>query len=434
MVWGTASQRIDLQNRLQLDVVKENSVGMDDTTKQRAYARWFGINWQISVTSGWGVLGLNLALQAERDGRIFPVPLVKTINSESIPSEYSPWVEKILGRERVIRDIFEANPNDRHACEFPVLHSLGNRLASYDPADKVVGNNNLAIIFFEDTFFPPISKKIAGRFNLILGGSTWNTKMLRRNGITNVATLIQGVDLQLFRKIRPKGTSQTPFFIFSGGKIEYRKGQDIMVGAFRKFRERHKEAVLITAWHNHWPKSIEGIDHKGHVTGMPSVGDDGQLDITSWLEKNGIPKSATYNLGVTPNSLMPAVYGQADVAVFTNRCEGGTNMAAMECMACGVPTILSKNTGHLDLIDESHCYPLSAQGSVEIVPPYKGTEEWGESDVDEVVDLLERVYCDRKEAELKTEAATRFMQGWSWRHRYEELLGFFEQFSLVEGR
>lgn len=407
---------------------------MDDTTKQRAYARWFGINWQISVSSGWGVLGLNLALQAEQDRRIAPVPLARTINSESIPPEYKPWMEKILGRERVVRDIFEVNPNDRHECEFPVVHSLGNRLGSYDAADRIVGSNNLAIIFSEDTFFPPGAKKIAGRFDLILGGSTWNTNMLRRNGIANVDTLIQGVDLDLFRPIRPRGTSQTPFFIFSGGKIEYRKGQDITVAAFRKFHKRHKEAVLITAWHNHWPKSIEGIDHKGHVDGLPSVGDDGQLDITNWLETNGIPKNASYNLGVTANSLMPAIYGQADVAVFTNRCEGGTNMAAMECLACGIPTILSKNTGHLDLIDESFCYPLNAQGPVDIVFPYKGTDEWGESDVDEVVELLERVYCDRKEAEAKGEAATRFMQEWSWKHRYGELIGYLERFSSGEGR
>ncbi|MDA1272862.1 MAG: glycosyltransferase family 4 protein [Verrucomicrobia bacterium] len=404
------------------------SASMDDTAKNRVRAKWYGINWQISVTSGWGVLGLNLALQAEQDGRIAAVPLVKTINAESVPAEYKPWMEKILGRERVIRDLFGNDPNARLECDFPVLHSLGNRLASIDAADRIVGKSNLAIIFFEDTFFPPITKEIARRFDLILGGSTWNSDMLRRRGLQNVDTLIQGVDLGLFRPIRPKGTAQTPFFIFSGGKIEYRKGQDIVVAAFRKFRERHKEAVLFTAWHNHWPKSIEGIDHKGHVNGSPSVGEDGQLDITNWLEANGVPKSASYNLGVTPNSFMPAVYAQADVAVFTNRCEGGTNMAAMECLACGVPTILSNNTGHLDIIDEQHCYPLMDQGSVDLVYPYKGTDEWGESSVDEVVDALERVYRDRKEAEAKGEAGTRFMQDWTWRRRHLELVDFLKRF------
>ncbi len=419
--------RIELQNRARLDVLKPMLADKSDANPPR----WFGINWQISVTSGWGVLGLNLALQAERDGRIAAVPMIKTINSDCIPEEYKPLMKKTLGRERVIRELYGENEKDRLQCDFPVLHSLCNRMASVDAAERVVGTRNLAIIFFEDTTFPPFSKEVASRFDLILGGSTWNTQVLRARGFENVDTLIQGVDLGLFRPIRPKGTKQKPFFVFSGGKIEYRKGQDIVVAAFREFRKRHPEAVLLTAWHNLWPKSIEGIDHKGHVRGLPAVGEDGQIEVPNWLEANGVPKKANYNVGLTPNLTMPAVYAQADVAVFTNRCEGGTNMAAMECMACGVPTILSSNTGHLDLVDESHCYPLRRQGAVDPVFPYQGTEGWGESDVDEVVEMLERVYRDRKEAEAKGEAATRFMQDWTWRRRYNEYLGFLGRFCSI---
>jgi glycosyltransferase involved in cell wall biosynthesis len=48
---------------------------------------------------------------------------------------------------------------------------------------------------------------------------------------------------------------------------------------------------------------------------------------------------------------MPSVLQEMNVAVFPNRAEGGTNLVAMECMACGLPVILSGNTGHLDLIE-----------------------------------------------------------------------------------
>ena len=65
---------------------------------------------------------------------------------------------------------------------------------------------------------------------------------------------------------------------------------------------------------------------------------------------NGVPAEQFIDLGVVPNHLMPRVLREMDVAVFPNRCEGGTNLVAMECMACGVPAIVASNTGQRDLI------------------------------------------------------------------------------------
>ena len=36
------------------------------------------------------------------------------------------------------------------------------------------------------------------------------------------------------------------------------------------------------------------------------------------------------------NRQLPHLIKQADVAVFASRCEGGTNLMAMETLACGV--------------------------------------------------------------------------------------------------
>lgn len=391
--------------------------------------RWLGLNWQISPTFGWGVLGFNLALQAEQDGRLTPVPFVPTISRETAPPQYHFLIDKLLARERIAADLLNQHPGERCHCDFPVLHTLGNRLLSNDAAEKVIGAINLAIIFFEDTYLPSHSLAVAERFNLILAGSTWNRDVLRKNNVQNVETFLQGIDHSIFLPVTKARNPGAPFVIFSGGKLEYRKGQDIVVAAFREFRRRHPESILLTAWHNHWPKTMAGIDHKGHVRGIPSVNSEGQLDITGWLETNGVPRPASYNLGVVPNHLMPKVYVQVDVALFPNRCEGGTNLMAMECLASGLPTILSANTGHLDLIDERHCYPLLKQGRVDPVAPFAGTEGWGESNADEVLELLERVYRDRVEAESRAAAAIKFMQEWSWRRRFEELIRHIERFA-----
>ena len=47
------------------------------------------------------------------------------------------------------------------------------------------------------------------------------------------------------------------FVIFSGGKFEYRKGQDIVIRAVKVMQERHQDVVLINAWVNAWQQSFE---------------------------------------------------------------------------------------------------------------------------------------------------------------------------------
>ena len=54
--------------------------------------------------------------------------------------------------------------------------------------------------------------------------------------------------------------------------------------------------------------------------------------------------------GLLNSAQMASLLKQADIAVFPNRCEGGTNLVAMEAIACGIPTVLSANSGHLDLM------------------------------------------------------------------------------------
>jgi glycosyltransferase involved in cell wall biosynthesis len=397
---------------------------------------WLGLNWQINPNTGWGILGLNLAVQAELDQRMVPVPLVPTVGVEWLQPEHQALLKPVLAREKTACGMLEKQAQKRCHCDFPVVHSLGNWLGFEGLnalTERVTGSVNLGIIFFENTQLSSNAVTASKEYQLILAGSSWNCQVLRKNGIEHVETFLQGIDPTLFRPARPAFTTGQPFLIYSGGKLEYRKGQDITVAAFRKFRQRHSDAILVTTWHNSWPKTIAGIERRGHVTGRPQVDAQGHLDVTTWLEGNGVPRQAIHDVGLVPNHLMPSVYNQVSVAVLPNRCEGGTNLVAMECLACGVPTILSANTGHLDLVDERHCYPLVKQSPVQPFPPFNGTEGWGESDVDEVVEMLERVYQNRAEAERRGAAAVRFMQDWSWKKRFEELLRHLEKLGVHMG-
>jgi glycosyltransferase involved in cell wall biosynthesis len=212
------------------------------------------------------------------------------------------------------------------------------------------------------------------------------------------------------------------FVIFSGGKLEYRKGQDIVIEAFRRFQQRHPDALLLTAWHNIWHQTMHSIEQSGYVQGVPQVDASGTLQIAEWLSANGIPAGSVIDVGAIANPLVGQVVREADVALFPNRCEGGTNLAAMECLACGVPTILSANTGHRDLIRDGMGYALPTQQPIG-ASAGSSMHGWGESSVDEILEQLEWMYAHRDQARQKALNDAVTMQEWTWEKQVGRLLG-----------
>jgi glycosyltransferase involved in cell wall biosynthesis len=111
-----------------------------------------------------------------------------------------------------------------------------------------------------------------------------------------------------------------------------------------------------------------------------------------------------------------------DVALLPSRCEGGTNLVAMECMACGVPVILSANSGHLDLIEDDNCFALVQQGELTGREAAFGeVAGWGESDIDEAVEALERVYAHRDEARQRGMRGAATLSRFTWARTAEQM-------------
>nr|WP_279331591.1 MULTISPECIES: tetratricopeptide repeat protein [unclassified Desertifilum] len=382
-----------------------------------------GIGWPIGLATGWGVYGMNLALQLVKRGTTQPVLLLApSVTAQAMNPLQQVLLQPALQAHQVLQALFQQYSNQQANFEFPVLHALGNQCSTSGEVLRFRGSQTLGAIFFEDTCWSAEAIAKAKAYDRIIAGSTWNAQVLRGYGLTNVCTALQGIDPTIFHPAPKANWFKDRFVIFSGGKLEYRKGQDIVIAAFKRFQQRHPEALLMTAWHNFWPQFMAGLENTGHVVGLPRVSAEKRLEIIPWLVKNGIPPEAIIDVGIVPNALVGQILREADVAVFPNRAEGGTNLAAMESLACGVPTILSANTGHLDLIDEAHCYSLKTQNPVQPTAQFPGTEGWGESQVDEVVEMLEQVYQNRACACQKGLAAAQFMQRLSWENQVNHLL------------
>ena len=88
---------------------------------------------------------------------------------------------------------------------------------------------------------------------------------------------------------------------------------------------------------------------------------------------------------------------------------------AMECMACGLPVILSRNTGHNDIMIQDACYALEDQRQTRRgFAGYNGVSGWGESQLDELLEQLEQVFHDRSEAARRGKNAARELAEMTW--------------------
>jgi glycosyltransferase involved in cell wall biosynthesis len=349
--------------------------------------------WQISNFSGWGLVGLHTFCHWALSGEIQPV-MGNPIGPEELNFVHPMVAGQIAAAAAQSNRIGESietlmrSRNGRVTLDFPVVHALGNDFNT--PATQLRGSRNLGRIVFEDLDTLRAARQRARDYDCLVCISEWNAAALRQACSTPVVLTHEGIDPATFFP-GPRSAFADPgrFTIFSGGKIEHRKAQDLVLLAFREFSARHAEAVLVTSWHNPAPKLSSGF--KGKLKAPLELGADGRLLIHKWAHDNGVDPRRVIDIGLMPNPLLPTVLRDMDCALFPNRCEGGTNLVCMEAMACGVPAIVASNTGVKDIVADGNCLALQRQSRVG-GDAGRNTEGWGESDVDEILDALERLY------------------------------------------
>jgi glycosyltransferase involved in cell wall biosynthesis len=318
----------------------------------------------------------------------------------------------------------QASPRlNSSSVDFPVLFSVGTDCFENPDGAAFSGQTNIGIIFIEHSRISPDGRERAKRFSVFVAGSDWNARILSGHGIVDAFTWHQGIDLSRFHPAPRRRLFPDRFVIFSGGTLQLRKGQDAVVAAFRAFRERHSDALLVTAWVNPYPNYIRTLRFSKLLKGTIPSQAGAAADLDSWLHREGLPAGSFINLPRHANSAAPAFVRQADVALFPNRAEGGTNLVAMEAMACGIPCILTNSTGHCDLVERFPCFPL---GYRPFVAPTGmtplGYEGWCEPSVDEIVASLEKVYFDRAGAEEVGLRAASLIEDWSWERQVPRLM------------
>jgi glycosyltransferase involved in cell wall biosynthesis len=232
--------------------------------------------------------------------------------------------------------------------------------------------------------------------------------------VENTCTILQGIDETIFNPYaNHKHYFEDHFVIFSGGKFELRKGQDLVIRAFQIFHERHKDVLLVNSWFNHWSFSMQTMAASPHIN-YQLGGEDYCTAMNKLLVANGIDINRVITLPPKANIAMARIYKNTDCGLFPNRCEGGSNLVLMEYMACGKPAIVSNTSGHRDVANATNALLLQDLNPVSVAQDEEIVAVWDEANLDEILAQLEWAYAHRAALQTLGAAAGKSMASYTW--------------------
>ena len=182
------------------------------------------VGWRLSSVSGWGIYGQNLTYQLKKKGRV-PTIFLK-------PHLLDPTEHQIKSIQLIIKNQIHLEHLHQKIgllkFECPVLHALRNDFLPSLAEQPALGDVNIAVIFFETSQISNEGLKRASEYDLIVTGSKWNEKILRKSGLNNVINIQQGVDTEIFYKRPKKNIFGNKFVIFRVVNLNIGKGRTLL--------------------------------------------------------------------------------------------------------------------------------------------------------------------------------------------------------------
>ncbi|MBF8263935.1 MAG: hypothetical protein HW387_1600 [Parachlamydiales bacterium] len=296
----------------------------------------------------------------------------------------------------------------------PLVQAIGNDLL---PMHKNLSSSkHIGYCFHEYSILMCQSiDNLAKHFHAVLCGSKWACLQImealgnRKNIINDIA--IQGVDTDLFYPSEKNFPDPDYFTVFSGGKFEYRKGQDVVIRALAHLSSSRKNVRLVGSWWNPWPHAALSMLASPYITFQtPKEWSWESLDReiqTSVYQASSSMKFCS--LPRIPHEDLAAAMRLCNIALFPNRCEAGTNLVMMEAMSCALPVIAATAHGHADVTEQLPDW-MQIPSSVKVFCYQNGSSvipvaEWFDPDIDATVAALEVAYEDWKSGSGKLKDA-----------------------------
>jgi glycosyltransferase involved in cell wall biosynthesis len=333
-----------------------------------------------------------------------------------IAGEYVGWgvcSKYLIAELAKLTDTKVISPENTPAqIDGAVFHTIGDH--NLTKVIDVTGKKNYGYTFFEN-LLPAGARKNAENFDTVFAGSSWCRDRLVEVGITWSDVLIQGIDPTLFYPTSDEKPGANEFFvIYSGGKFELRKGQDIVIKAVAVMQQRHKDILFVNCWHNAWAFSANTMAASRLIDFMPQPKWDSAY-LEKLLVENGIDLNRTEILPRIPQNQLRKLYACTDIGLFPNRCEGGTNLVMMEYMGCAKPVVASFNSGHTDILTAQNSLMLTRMSPLALCDENKTPmAAWQEPDLEETIEKLEYAYQNQKELKALGQQAAKDLHTFTW--------------------
>jgi glycosyltransferase involved in cell wall biosynthesis len=367
---------------------------------------------------GWGVLGKEvvLAMSQLSDIRLLSPPNVQ----QQLTDEFDQFqMRRLMARSQKNWRL----EGSTWVLDGPMIQAaFGRGLDPFVPQIKPPAHVGFAV--FEEDVLPQSSiDRAREQYRHLATGSSYCADVLRKHGLTEVSAVLHGVDTALFHPApEPRPFLQDKFVIFSGGKFELRKGQDIVIRAYKVLQDRHQDVVLVNSWYNIWPFARETMGNSKLIRYFPPANNDYVAWMNGLLSANGIDLERVITVGLRDNRLLPRLYHSTDLGLFPNRVEGGTNMVLMEYMACGKPVLVSYNSGHKDVVRRENAVLIEQHKPMEVRNGAELIATWNDPSLEETVEKLEWCYQNRDEMKRLGHQAAADMREFPWKRVAEGLL------------
>jgi glycosyltransferase involved in cell wall biosynthesis len=373
---------------------------------------------------GWGVCGMYLVKEMSS------ITQVKYIADEFSVVDIGDELDFYFLKSKLIGESEDKKIRDGviKQVDYPILQAMDN-LTLLPCGPDLKGTFKAGYTFFETNILPQeYIQNGRDNYDIVVAGSTWCEEVLRNHGLDNVTTIIQGTDPQIFNSLHSeKKLFRDQFVVFSGGKFELRKGQDIVIRAYKVLQDRHKDVVLVNSWFNSWADSMKTMAASPYIK-FDITSEDYVTIMNKILQDNGIDLGRVITLVPRPNALLARIYKNTDIGLFPNRCEGGTNLVLMEYMACGKPVIASYSSGHKDVINKDNSIMIENMKSI-CINDGSGAQiaQWDDPDLDETVEHLEWAYQHRDELRSYGLQAGNDLKELTWKRCAEKFVEIVEE-------
>ena len=331
---------------------------------------------------GYGVAGINTLKALQEEGvnvSFFPIGQPQVVTQEDA--------------EAVKRGMESAKLFDPTAPCVRMWHQ-------HDMAQFVGRGKHIGFPIFELDTFNELEKHHLNSCDELMVCSRWAKGVTETVVDCNVNVVPLGVDMNIF-KPAPARTDDKVIF-FNCGKWEVRKGHDILIEAFRKVAEEHKNVELWMMCTNPF-NSPEEENRWRQLYNHPQV--------------RLIPRAETqvevYN-----------IMSQVDCGVFPSRGEGW-NLELLEMMAAGKHVIATNYSAHTEFCSEENCglVPISSKEPAFDGKWFFGQGNWAAINAFEIKSLVQNMkdIASKGNKEVN-EAGIQTAKTFSWQNTAREII------------